>query len=57
MEWQIILALALIIPLIFLVPILVWALAVSGLYVVIKDTFGRRVRAYRRALLHTVRPQ
>ena len=47
MEWQLILALAIIIPIILFVPALVWMMAASGLYVVVRDAMRRRARALR----------
>ena len=48
--WPVALALALVLPIILFVPVLVWAAVVSGLYLVIYDTFRRRVTAPRRRL-------
>ena len=55
MEWQLILALALIIPVVLFVPALIWAAVVSGLYLVLKDALRRRARASRRALVRLLR--
>ena len=46
--WQVALAVALALPIVLLVPVLVWAAVVSGLYQVIRDTMRRRVTAPRR---------
>ena len=48
MEWQIILALVIGIPIILFVPALVWAAIASGLYQVIRDRAYRRTTAARR---------
>jgi len=41
--WQVTLVLALVLPIVFLVPVLVWAVVVSGLFLVVRDRFRRRV--------------
>jgi Sec-independent protein secretion pathway component TatC len=48
MEWQLILALVIAIPIVLFVPMLVWAAVASGLYQVAKDAMRRRVIAPRR---------
>ena len=48
MEWQIILALALGVPVILVPVVLVWYLNVSGLYTVIRETQKRRVARKKR---------
>ena len=46
--WQVTLALALTLPIVLLVPVLIWAAVVSGLYQVVRDTLRRRAAATRR---------
>jgi len=46
--WQVALAVGLAMPIVLLVPLLVWATVVSGLYLVIRDAMRRRVTAPRR---------
>ena len=46
--WQAALALALALPIILFVPVLIWAVVVSGLYQVARDALRRRVTAPRR---------
>ncbi len=48
MEWQVILALVIAIPVIIFVPLLVWIAVVSGLYQVARDRLRRRVTITRR---------
>ena len=45
--WQVALALALALPIILFVPVLIWAVVVSGLYQVVRETMRRRVPAPR----------
>jgi hypothetical protein len=45
MEWQIILAMVLAIPVILIAVAFVWYLNVSGLYQVMRDARSRRARA------------
>jgi len=49
MEWQVILALALVIPIILFAAAFVWYLNVSGIYTVIRETRKRRVAREKRA--------
>ena len=49
--WQVALAVALALPIVLIVPVLVWAAVVSGLYQVVRDTMRRRVAAPRRRVL------
>ena len=46
--WQVALAVALVLPIVLLVPVLVWLAVVSGLYQVARDALRRRVTAPRR---------
>lgn len=46
--WQAALAVGLALPIVLLVPVLVWAMVVSGLYTVVRDTLRRRATAPRR---------
>ena len=46
--WQVALAVAIVLPIVLLVPVLVWVVVVSGLYQVIRDTVQRRATAPRR---------
>ena len=46
--WQVALAVGLVLPIVLLVPVLVWATIASGLYLVVRDTMRRRARASRR---------
>ena len=48
MEWQLILALVIAIPIVIFVPLLVWVAVVSGLYQVARDRLRRRVTVSRR---------
>ena len=48
MEWQIILAIALAIPVILIPVALVWFINVSGIYAVIRETHKRRVARKKR---------
>ncbi len=48
MEWQVILALILAIPIILVPAVFIWYLNVSGLYTVIRETQKRRVARKRR---------
>jgi hypothetical protein len=48
MEWQVILALVIGIPIILFVPLLVWVVVVSGVYQVARDRLRRRVTVTRR---------
>ena len=53
MEWQVILALVIAIPIVIFVPLMIWAAVVSGLYQVVRYRFKMRRRAtaaQRRAL-------
>lgn len=45
MEWQIILALVIAIPIVIVVPLMIWAAVVSGLYQVFLYRFKQRRRA------------
>ena len=45
MEWQVILALVIVIPIVLFVPFLIWAAVVSGLYQVFLYRFRQRRRA------------
>jgi hypothetical protein len=52
MEWPVILALVIGIPIVLFVPVLVWGAVVSGLYQVMRDAaVRRRATARRRARL------
>jgi hypothetical protein len=46
--WPVALAVALALPIVLLVPVLIWAAVVSGLYQVARDTLRRRAAAHRR---------
>ena len=46
--WQVALAVALAFPIVLLVPALIWASVISGLYEVVRETLRRRVTASRR---------
>ena len=48
MEWQFILALVIVIPVILIPVALVWFLNVSGIYAVIRDTRRRRITRQKR---------
>ena len=48
MEWQVILALALVIPIILFAAAFVWYLNVSGIYTVIRETRKRRIAREKR---------
>ena len=48
MDWQIILALVIVIPIIIFVPLLIWIAVISGLYQVARDRLRRRVTVTRR---------
>jgi hypothetical protein len=48
MEWPIILALVIAIPILLLVPVLVWGAVVSGVYQVARDALRRRAILRRR---------
>jgi hypothetical protein len=48
MEWPVILALVIGIPIVLFVPVLVWGAVVSGLYQVMRDAVRRRATAARR---------
>jgi hypothetical protein len=48
MEWQVIVALVIAIPIIIFVPLLVWVVVISGLYQVAADRLRRRVAVPRR---------
>ena len=48
MEWQIILALVLVIPVILVPAVLVWYLNVSGIFTVIRETRRRRIAREKR---------
>jgi len=48
MEWPVILALVIGIPIVLFVPVLVWGAVVSGLYQVIRDAVRRRATLARR---------
>ena len=48
MEWQVILALVIGIPIILFVPLLVWVAVISGVYQVARDRLRRRVTVTRR---------
>ena len=48
MEWPVILALVIAIPIVLFVPFLIWAAVVSGLYQVARDVIRQRARAPRR---------
>jgi hypothetical protein len=47
--WVVALALALVLPLVFIAPVLVWAALASGLYQVARDALRRRAARKRRA--------
>jgi hypothetical protein len=49
--WQVALAVAIVLPIVLFVPVLVWAVVVSGLYQVIRDTMRRRVAAPSRRIV------
>lgn len=49
MEWQVILALVLVIPVVLIPAALIWYINVSGIYTVIRETQRRRT-ARKRAL-------
>jgi len=51
--WQVALAVALALPIVLFVPVLVWAVVVSGLYQVVRDTLRRRAAASRRRTTRT----
>ena len=51
--WQVALAVALALPIVLFVPVLVWAVVVSGLYQVVRDTLRRRAAASRRRTART----
>lgn len=46
--WPVALAVALALPIVLLVPVLIWAAVVSGLYQVARDALRRRAVAHRR---------
>jgi hypothetical protein len=48
MEWPVILALVIGIPIVLFVPVLVWGAVVSGLYQVMRDAARRRATVARR---------
>ena len=48
MEWQIILALVIVIPIVLFVPVLIWAAVVSGIYQVARESLRQRVTVLRR---------
>ena len=48
MEWQMILALVLVIPVILVPAVLVWYLNVSGIFTVIRETRRRRIARQKR---------
>jgi hypothetical protein len=48
MEWPVILALVIAIPIVLFVPVLVWGVVASGLYQVMRDAVRRRVILRRR---------
>ena len=48
MEWPVILALVIAIPIVLFVPVLVWGAVVSGLYQVMRDAVRRRMVLRRR---------
>jgi hypothetical protein len=48
MEWQVILALAIGIPIVLFVPALVWVAVISGLYQVARERLRHRATARRR---------
>jgi hypothetical protein len=47
-NWQIILALVIVIPVILFVPFMIWIAVISGLYQVARDRLRRRVTIPRR---------
>ncbi|HEX9975873.1 MAG TPA: hypothetical protein VGA82_01365 [Dehalococcoidales bacterium] len=49
MEWPVILALVIAIPIVLFVPVLVWGAMVSGVYQVARDAVRRRANLRRRA--------
>ena len=51
--WQVALALSLVMPIVLLVPVLVWATVVSGLSQVVSDAVRRRVISPRRKVVRT----
>lgn len=60
MEWQLVLVIVVVAPIVLFVPFLVWAMAASGLFLVIRDSLRRRSRTARRMAFRkatqTVRP-
>jgi len=52
--WQVALAVALALPIVLFVPVLVWAIVVSGLYLVARDALRRRAIAPRRRAVRMV---
>ena len=56
MDWQLIVALVVGIPIVIFVPFLVWAAAASGLLQVLADTARRRAAARRRVARPVVQP-
>ncbi|MFH1169885.1 MAG: hypothetical protein V1691_04230 [Chloroflexota bacterium] len=48
MEWQVMVALILAIPIVLFVPALIWMAMVSGLYQVVRDRMHRRAVVSRR---------
>lgn len=52
--WAVALALALVFPVVLLVPVLVWATVVSGLSQVVRDSVRRRVTMPRRRIVRPV---
>ena len=53
--WPAALAVGLALPIVLLVPVLVWATVVSGLYLVVRDALRRRVIAPRRRATRMVK--
>jgi len=52
--WPVALAAALVLPIVLLIPVLVWAAVVSGLYQVARDALHRRAVTQRRRAARTV---
>ncbi len=52
--WAVALALSLVMPVVMLVPVLVWATIVSGLSQVVRDSIRRRITVPRRRVAGTV---
>ncbi len=48
MDWQVIVALVIVIPIILIAPVLIWGAFASGLYQVVRDATRRRMLVPRR---------